>query len=299
MINPRSSFLTIMTVFFLIPMGLTASSITVFVSIPPQAYLVDQIGGEFVRTELMVRPGQDPHTFEPTPKQMMTLAEAAVYFRIGLPFEERILPKIMSNLQSLKVIDCRHGITLLSGSECDHSHAHQHEQEAEQDLHYWLSPKNLKILAITIHDALRSVLPGDTHPDMEFRFKSLLQRLDECDASIKQSLEGMSGKSIFVFHPAFGYFCSEYGLKQISVETDGKLPGPQHIDRLITLAQAEKIRVVFVQPQFDIKSAEAIAHAIDGKVVPMDPLAYQIIDSLIAIRDAIVQSYSPGNSGSK
>ena len=56
----------------------------VFVSIPPQAYFAERIGGDRINVEVLVKPGQDPHMYEPTPKQMARLAEAGLFFRIGM-----------------------------------------------------------------------------------------------------------------------------------------------------------------------------------------------------------------------
>ncbi len=68
--------------------------LTIFVSIPPQKYFVQRVGGERVRVEALVRPGQDPHTYEPTPRQMAALAGARAYFRIGVTFENALLPRL-------------------------------------------------------------------------------------------------------------------------------------------------------------------------------------------------------------
>lgn len=76
-----------------------------------------------------------------------------------------------------------------------------------------------------------------------------------------------------VFHPAWGYFASAYGLQQIAVEMEGKDPKPADLKHLIEYARRRKIRVIFVQPQFSTKSAEVIANAIGGRIVPADPLA--------------------------
>jgi zinc transport system substrate-binding protein len=94
-----------------------------------------------------------------------------------------------------------------------------------------------------------------------------------------------------VFHPAFGYFTDYYGLNQIAVEMEGKSPGPKQIESIINQARKSDIRVIFVQPRFDPKSAETIASVIGGKVVTIDPLERNILQNLLdiakKIRDAL------------
>jgi zinc transport system substrate-binding protein len=90
----------------------------------------------------------------------------------------------------------------------------------------------------------------------------------------------LKGREILVFHPAFGYFAERYGLTQRAVESEGKEPGPRQLAALIDTARERGVRVVFVQPQFSRSSAEKIAEAIGGAVVPMDPLASDYLANL-------------------
>ncbi|MBE3133302.1 MAG: zinc ABC transporter substrate-binding protein, partial [Acidobacteria bacterium] len=108
-----------------------ASRIAVFVSIPPQAMLVERVGGARARVDILVPPGQSPHTFEPTPKQMARLAGARVFFAIGLPFEKRLLEKAAAANPSLKVVDMRAGVPLRrmtagEGEPPGHDEGHTH-----------------------------------------------------------------------------------------------------------------------------------------------------------------------------
>ena len=78
--------------------------------------------------------------------------------------------------------------------------------------------------------------------------------------------------TVYVFHPAFQYFCLSYGLRQEAFEVEGKEPTARQMAKLIGRARQEGVKVVFVQPQFSGKSAGAIAQAIRGRVVTLDPL---------------------------
>jgi len=84
--------------------------IVVFVTIPPVAGLVEQVGGPLVRVSVLAEKGQDPHTFEATPRQIAMLGKADLYFTVGLPLEKRLQEKIQSTNPNLLVVDTTEGI---------------------------------------------------------------------------------------------------------------------------------------------------------------------------------------------
>jgi zinc transport system substrate-binding protein len=109
----------------------------VFVGIPPLAFLAEQIGGEHVEVGVLVQPGQDPHTFEPSPQQVLALSKAKLFFAIGMPFEKTLLDKITEGNRRLVVIDAAYGVPLRGihgGCACGHDHAaHDHADHEHAD----------------------------------------------------------------------------------------------------------------------------------------------------------------------
>ena len=83
-----------------------------------------------------------------------------------------------------------------------------------------------------------------------------------------------------MFHPAWGYFARTYGIKQISIEVEGKEPKPAQLGEIISHAKARDIRIIFIQPQVSRKTAEAIARAVKGRIVIADPLAENWLASI-------------------
>jgi zinc transport system substrate-binding protein len=247
--------------------------LAVFVSIPPQAYFVDRVGGQRVAVQTLVRPGQDAHTYEPAPRQMAELARARVYFRIGFPFENALVPRLESSAPELLIVDTRQGITLRSFQDG----AGQDEQGL--DPHIWMSPTLVKRQVQTIRDTLIRLDPAN---EAEYRAKAgrFADDLERVSSRIAQALAPLQGREMLVYHPAFGYFADEFGLKQVAVERAGKEPTSQQLARLIEQARARRIEVVFVQPQFSQAGARAVAEAIGGAVVPLDDLAYDYIANL-------------------
>ena len=266
----------------------------VFVSIQPLAYFAERIAGGHVAVDVLVAPGQDPHTYAPTPRQMVRLGKARLFLCVGMPFERTIVAKLASQRGDLKVVDVSEGIDRLAAPENHHDHA-GHAHEAETDPHIWMSPKLAKTLARRTCDELCSL---DSAHEADFRknLQTLLADLDRLDAELTRTLAPLRGKTFFVFHPAFGYFARAYGLKQEAVETGGKAPTAKHVKKLIDQARADGVRVIFVQPQFSRQTAQAIARQIDGAVIPLDPLERDYIANLERIGEQVQAAMRPAAS---
>lgn len=265
----------------------TGGKINVFVGIEPIAYFVERIGGSLVNVSVLVGPGQDPHTFEPTPKLMAKLARAKLFFNLGFPFEETLVKKLRPTFKNAEIVNIQKGIELRPVNEQDGDHhvgeerGHSHESGAV-DRHTWLDPQLAKIQARTIADALIQVDPKNREV-YEKNLGKFQDDLDRIHHQLKEALEPVKSKSFFVFHPAFGYFAQEYGLKQVAVEIDGKEPTARQLTKLIKNAKEHDVKVIFVQPQFPKKNAENLAESIGGAVVPIDDLARDYVLNLSEI----------------
>ncbi len=263
------------------------SKLNVFVTIVPQSYLLENIGKDKISVNILVQSGQSPHTYEPTPKQMIELGKSKFYFKIDAPFENKILSKVMKNNKNLLVINTAKGI---KKRKLDNHKNKHHNVKEELDPHIWFSPITLKIQAKNIVEVLEK---NDIKNKNYYRknYNLLIKNFDRIHEEIKKMLGPFKGRKIFVFHPAFGYFTDAYGLKQEAVEIEGKLPSPKRIKHLIEEALKEKVKVIFVQPQFAKESAEVISRAIKGKVVFINPLQKNIISNLklmaISIKNAL------------
>ncbi len=267
----------------------------VFVTVEPQAYLVERIGGPHVAVEVLAGAGQDPHTFEPTPRQVRALAKARLFFRVGMPLETRLVEKISGSHPELTVVDMARGIEKLTTTEpCTDrdDDDHHHDHAGEPDPHVWLSPPLAKLLAANAAEDLAQADPEHAE-DYQKNLTALCEELDALHEKIAEILEPYRGQSFYVFHPAFGHFGKTYGLTQRAVEFEGKQPSSRQLRALIKRAKAERVRIIFVQPQFDGRTAEVVAEMIGGKTVPIDPLAKDILKNLDEAAEEIRQSLSP------
>lgn len=254
----------------------------VFVSIAPQAFVVQRIGGKNVDVNVLVQPGREPHTFEPTPKQIAQLADSQAYFSIGVSFESRLVQKLKGSFKGVAIVDMSLDVGH-NGENHDHDH--------ECDPHTWLSPRLLKQQARLASEGLCRVDPVNA-AEYRANLNTLCDELDQLDKQLAEKLAPLKGRTVYVFHPAFGHFVEAYGLKQKAVETGGKSPSLKSISELIDQARAEDVRVIFVQPQFSTKAAQSIARAIGGVVVPIDPLARDYITNMTRMADAIQKALS-------
>lgn len=284
-----------------------AAPLDIYVSILPQKWLLEKIGADLVRPHVLVDKGQDPHTFDPTPRQVVSLSAAKAYLTMNMQFENIMLKKLIHNNNVLTTIDVTKGIVRLPMTRDAHLHDEPHRSEDHRDHthhdngehhddmlfdpHVWLSVRNLKIMAANIAEALSSL--DKTHIEQyETNLSATLQRLSTLEQELSRQLLPYKGARFYVFHPSFGYFAHEYDLEQKAVEIEGKSPSPKQLSNLIRMAKEDNIKVIFTQPQFDKRSAQAIAAAIGGHVVPLDPLAEDAENNLRQMADYLTTSFN-------
>jgi zinc transport system substrate-binding protein len=259
-----------------------AEPIPVFVSIVPQKYFVERIGGDQVSVEVMVKPGESPATFNPNPKKMSLLSQAKLYFSIGVPFERIWLGRIQSMQPGLQFVPLHDS----SHERLETDHGHDHHSHASHDPHIWTSPAKVKIMAQKIKDAMTR-----TQPQKEKYFhdnlQAFLRDLDKLDGEIRAIIAGSTHRRFMVFHPAWSYFASDYGLEQVSIQEGGKEPGPRALQAIIEKGKKLGIKVIFVQKQFSLSIANKIARVMGATVREMDPLAEDYIENMRRTAKAI------------
>ncbi|CAK8718472.1 ABC transporter substrate-binding protein [Candidatus Electronema halotolerans] len=261
-----------------------AEPLPVLVSILPQKWLAEQVGGDRVHVTALLDKGQEPHGMEPTPEQVTALFRARLYFAIGLEFERGLLAKVEQAESNVQIVNTAAGIRKIPMTDhADHDHEHEH---GGLDPHVWLDPQNLQKMAAVMAEALAAADPANAAVYQE-NLQAVSKELRALHEAISKKLAPFKGQSFLVFHPAFGYFAHAYGLRQEAVEIEGKSPAPRQLYALIAKAKKEKVKVIFVQPQFDRKNAETIAQAIGGKAAALDPLAENVPENLRLMAEQI------------
>jgi zinc transport system substrate-binding protein len=264
------------------------------VTIEPLRYFTEQLAGEQFRVVSMVPGGQSPETYDPTPQQLVQLSHSEAYFAIGyLGFEQTWMNRLRENAPQMQVFNLSEGIALIreeaSAAHTDEPGAegaavHHHAQGV--DPHLWNSPANAKVLVRNICRALCQL--DSAHQSLyEARQNTLLQKIEATDQQIRTLLEQPHDHTFLIYHPALTYFARDYGLAQHCIEEAGKEPSANHLKALVDRCQADSIRVVFVQQEFDTRNAMTIAQETHTQVVPINPLNYQWEEELIRTAQAL------------
>lgn len=232
----------------------------------------------------LVPVGANPHIYEPTPKEMEQLRQAALWLRLGEPSDQKVYSILKQS--SMQIADITHGLALLPLSRCACSHAH-HEHE-NYDLHIWLSPKLAQRQAEMITSHLSTLLPQnkERYEKALFIFLNDLKRIDE---EISRLLASKNGSALLVSHPAFAYFCSDYNLEQLSIEVEGKEPLPQDIHSLFCRIKEQNIRSILIQPQYSDKAARLIAEHLQIPIYEVDPYAQDYFKNLHLLAELIAK----------
>ena len=274
------------------------------VTIPPQAEMVREIGGERVDVFVMMPPGSDPHTYEPGPALVGRAAEADLYITLGaglFPIEDNLVSRLKAVSPDLIVVDSSKGITRLmdrdeivnhsDGSSDSVSSGPESPSGGSPDPHIWLSLRNAVIMSENIRDAM---IEADPAHEEEYRenCERYTVQLRDLDQSINTTFSRNNPGIILVTHPAWEYFARDYHLEMVAIEKDGKEPTAKDIESLITLARSRDIRVVFSEAQESSRQAETIAREINGTVRVIDPLATDYLANMKRVAEAFREAGS-------
>lgn len=245
----------------------------VAVSILPLQYLVDNISGGAVETMVMLSPGTNHEAYDPSPKQMAQLADAKLYLTTGnTAFDETWLPNLAENNPHMTIRILTDGIELIEGT-CNHDEHSGEDHHDGVDPHYWLAPRSFKLMAAGIFRELSLMMP-ENKVLFQQKYDSISGVIDEIDSLASKELAGLSDRHFMVFHPALTYFARDYGLKQVAIEADGKSPGVSGLKSFIDIARQDKIKVIFIQKEYDSTNASAIAREIGASTKSFDHMAY-------------------------
>jgi zinc transport system substrate-binding protein len=268
----------------------TVEKPVITVTIEPQRYFTQAIAGDKFNVVSIVPKGSSPETYDPIPQQLVSLAESKAYLRIGyVGFEQVWMERLMKNAPHLQVFDTSTGIDLI----LDHTH-HGHEKDAGHihsgvEPHLWSSPANVLIIARNTFKAL-CTLDKENEAYYLVRYDSLCQQIQHLDTQIRRKLSNpQSSKAFLIYHPTLSYFARDYNLQQYPIEENGKEPSPTYLKSLIDISKAEKIHVIFVQPEFDHRNAETIARQTGTVVTHINPLSYDWEKELLRIAEVLAK----------
>ncbi|MCJ7443594.1 MAG: zinc ABC transporter substrate-binding protein [Methanotrichaceae archaeon] len=250
--------------------------IKIVTTIAPLEELIRSVGGDKVHIAVMVPPGAEPHTYEPTPIQMKQVADADLYVKNGAGLEFW-MDKILQVNKEMLILDSAQGVDLIG------------EVEGEIDPHIWLSLPNAAIQVGNICTGLIKLDPGNADYYLKNR-DDYLENLKILDAELNQTFTSKEKKIFIVYHPSWTYFARDYDLEQVSLMENEKEPGPKYLTEVVELGEKNNISMIFVEPEFNPKPAEVIAREMDAQVVTIDPLAGNYLENMRYVGSKIAES---------
>lgn len=298
--------LLMFTLLFLVATPLYATGLKLVASVAPQEYLLNQLKTPDSEVIVVIRPGQNPTTWDPTPHQMLEIVSADIMFPIGVPFENVWLPRLRQRAPNLIFVDTITGITRLKfndkantaaphpedpdhSSQSNHNPGHSH---GDIDPHLWLDPLHCITMAVNMAGALQQFDPSNKNFYAE-RLEQLILHLERLHHDIERILAPLEHRTFLVFHPSWGYFAARYNLRQVALEKEGKEPSGAHLAELIEEARHKQIQVIFVQQQFSTRAAQAIANQTGARLETLNPLASDLPATLRHTAERLSLSMTP------
>lgn len=260
----------------------------VLVSIPPYLYFIEALTEGQLKAVSLAPVGSNPHLYEPTPKQVQEAQKVHLWVRLNESFEKKIEKSLTEQNKSLIIANLAESSLIPFIYEDDMScHCHECDSTDRKDLHIWLSLKLAKTQADIIAAALIQAFPQH-QALVEKNLLKLQEKLTEKDLLFTQQLAPYKNDAILVSHPAFSYFCRDYDIHQVAIESEGKDPRPQKLAATLALAKELPIRTVLTQSQYNNKGAEIIANKLGLPIHEVDPYSPNYLENLELMTHYIV-----------
>lgn len=253
------------------------AGVRVVATIFPVADLVRQIGRDAVQVTTLLPAGASPHTFEPAPEQVRAVAQAALFVEVGAGLDSWAEKLRAARSGPLAVVTLTAGLPLLQATP-EHGDPHRGEPHGGEphggDPHVWLDP--ILVRDHCVPAILRALSQAD--PDRRALFQQgaseLAAALTRLDVDIRAALAAVTNRNYVAFHAAWRYFGKRYELREVGVVESfpGKEASAREIAAVIEEARAAGVKAVLVEPQFNPRMAEQIAHDIGARLAVVDPL---------------------------
>jgi len=279
--NVRMSTITLVILgafLFLSPPVQSAGKITVVASTEDMAALVREVGGDRVEVEAIARGYQDPHYVEAKPSFLLKLKRADLLVAVGLQLEVSWLPPLVTQCGNPKIQPGANGY-LEAGQFAEILDIPTGQvTRAQGDVHpmgnphFWLDPANGRRVARGITDKLKQMQHGDADY-FEQRFASFSQRLAEAEKRWETTMAPYRGRKIVTYHRSWPNLARRFGLNVVDYiePRPGIPPSPGHLVQLIGMMKRENIRLILVEPYFDLKTPQSVARQTGGQVVVLLP----------------------------
>lgn len=260
-------------------MAQAQAEVRVLTSIKPLQQIAAAVQDGVGTPEVLLPPGASPHHYALRPSDVRRVGDVELLYWIG-PDMEGFLPRVLKTrskpsvaVQGLAGLHLRHfGEDSHSHDEDGDDHDHDH-RPGSLDAHLWLSSVNARVIAAKMAADLSAADPANA-ARYQSNLKTFGERMDALDARLKKRMAGISGKPFFVFHEAFDYFESAYGLKHTGVFSVAAevQPGAQHVAAMRKRLQEVGKTCVFSEPPLRPRLAETLTAGLPVTLAELDAL---------------------------
>lgn len=242
---------------------------TVVATTPQVADFVRVVGGDAVEVHQVLRPGVDPHEYEPSPADQEAIRSARAIFENGLGLEDWVAQAVRSAGAKAPVVDTSQGATLRRSS----------EEGAETDPHIWHDPANAKVMVANVARGLAAAVP-ERSAEISARAEAYTAALDALDADVRSQIDTIppARRKLVTNHDALGYFTDRYGITLIgsvipSFDSQAELSASQ-LSALSSTIKAQGVKAIFAESSLPAKAAETVAKDAGVKVIAGDDALY-------------------------
>jgi zinc/manganese transport system substrate-binding protein len=261
-----------------VPPAQAAGRIQIVTATSDLAALAQEVGGDRVQVESIARGYQDPHFVEAKPSFLLKLRKADLLIVVGLELEIGWLPPLINQSGNPRIQVAGPGYFDASRFAEILEIPKGVVTRAEGDVHplgnphYWLDPANGQRIAKGIADKLSEMRPADASY-FEQRYQAFTKRLQEEDQKWVAEMKPYAGRKVVTYHRSWPNFAKHFDLDVVGyVEPrPGIPPTPSHTLELIQMMKRENVKVIMVEPYFDLKTPKAIARDTGAQVVVMMP----------------------------
>ena len=257
------------------------NQLSIYTTVYPLEFMAEQIGGDYVNVSSIYPAGVDEHTFEPTQKDIINIAESDLFYYIGHNLEGFVnnVTKTLAN-ENVEMTAIGEKVNLgAEDGEHDHEHAdHEHEDDGHDhgsiDPHLWIDPLYAKDMAESIKDSLIEKMP-EQEKVFEENYAALAQKFDELNADYTKVFSEAKHDEFLVSHAAFGYWEERYGAEQISVSGVSTSEGPtqKSLEKLVDTAKEHELNYILVEQNVSSKLADIIQKEANLTSLPIHNLA--------------------------
>lgn len=257
----------------------------IVVSIEPQRWLVEQIGGERVDVSTLLGKNADPENFDPTLGSMKLVEQSELFIITGTnSFEGELVKKM--GFDSERLVDLSVGIEPIYGTHCKHNHPHDADEESEKlpDPHIWTSVRNLRVMSESVRDALVNA-DAEGAELYKANYSSLVARLDSIDRVLTAKSASKHNRAFLMWHPSLSYFARDYGFEQLWLGAEGKELSVKAVNDAMKEAEEHGAKLLVVQSSDDRNRSKLLAREGDMRMVEINSMAYDIPAELLKLVD--------------